>query len=110
MSFGLYFSWNADALLMNWWWSLVPKIIFYCEDENEAKRLAMRLVVEEDKYLKVEKAKHFWFSNFLFDFVFFCFAVVSVGKNAQTQLGSSSAFNVLRSTSRTLCVHVLVEI
>jgi hypothetical protein len=35
---------------------LVPKIIFYCEDE--AKRLAMRLVVEEDKYLKVEKAKH----------------------------------------------------
>jgi hypothetical protein len=38
---------------------LVPKIIFYCEDENEAKRLAMRLVVEEDKYLKVEKAKHF---------------------------------------------------
>jgi hypothetical protein len=75
----------------------------------------MRLVVEEDKYLKVEKAKHSWFSNFLFNFVFFCFAVVSVGKNAQTQLGSSSAFNVknsavLRSASRTLCVHVLVEI
>jgi hypothetical protein len=54
--------------------------------------LAMRLVVEEDKYLKVEKAKHSWFLDFLFDFVFFCFAAVSVGKNAQTQLGSSFAF------------------
>jgi hypothetical protein len=52
----------------------------------------MRLVVEEDKHLKLEKAKCSWFLNFLFDFVFFCFAVVSVGKNAQTQLGSNFAF------------------
>jgi hypothetical protein len=92
MSFGLYSSWNAGALLMNWCWSLVPRILFDCKDEDEAKRLAMCLVVEEDKYLKAEKAKHSWFSNFLFDFVFFCFAVVSVGKNAQTQLCSYFAF------------------
>jgi hypothetical protein len=52
----------------------------------------MRLVVEDDKYLKAEKAKHSCFPNFLFVFVFFCFVVVSVGKNAQTQLGNSSAF------------------
>jgi hypothetical protein len=58
MSFDLYSSWNAEALLMNWRWSLVLEIPFYCEDGDEAKRLAMRLVVEEDKYLKVEKAKH----------------------------------------------------
>jgi hypothetical protein len=67
---------------------LVSGILFDCEDEDEAKSL----VVEEDKYLKAEKAKHSWFSNFLFDFVFFCFAVVSVGKNAQTQFCSCSAF------------------
>ncbi len=77
---------------MNWWWSLVPGILFGREDEDEAKSLATSLVVEEDKYLKAEKAKHSWFSNFLFDFVFFCFAVVSVGKNAQTQFCSCSAF------------------
>jgi len=54
--------------------------------------LATRLGVEKDKYLKAEKAKHSWFSDFLFDFVFFRFVALSVGKNAQTQLGSHSAF------------------
>jgi hypothetical protein len=43
----------------------------------------MCLVVEENKYLKVEKVKYSWFSNFFFDFMFFCFIVVNVGKNAQ---------------------------
>jgi hypothetical protein len=36
---------------------LVFGILFYYEVKDEAKRLAMRLVVEEDKYLKAEKAK-----------------------------------------------------
>ncbi len=92
MSFGLYSSWNVGALLMSWRWSLVLEIFFYCEDKDEVKRLAMRLVMEEDKYLKVEKAKHFWFSIFFFDFMFFCFPIVSVGKNAQVLLCRHSAF------------------
>jgi hypothetical protein len=71
---------------------LVLGILFDCEDEDEAKNLAMRLVVEEDKYLKAEEVKHSWFSNFLFDFVLFCFAIVSVGKNPQTQFCSCSTF------------------
>jgi hypothetical protein len=60
MSFGLCFSWNANALLMNWQWSLVSRILFYYEDEDEAKKLAMRLVVDEKKYQKAKKTKHSW--------------------------------------------------
>jgi hypothetical protein len=86
MSFGLYSSWNVGAMFMNWRWSLVFEIFFYCEHKDEVKRLAMRLVVEDDKYLKVEKVKHSWFSNFFFEFMFFCFTIMSVGKNAQVQL------------------------
>jgi hypothetical protein len=52
----------------------------------------MCLVVEEDKYLKAKKTKHSWFSDFFFDFMVFCFIVVSVGKNAQAQLCRRSAF------------------
>ncbi len=52
----------------------------------------MRLVVEEDKYLKAEKAKRSQFLDFFFDFMFFCFTVVNVGKNAQVQLCKRSAF------------------
>jgi hypothetical protein len=33
---------------------------FYCEDEDEVKRLAMHLVVDKDKYQKVKKTKHSW--------------------------------------------------
>jgi hypothetical protein len=43
---------------MNWQWSLVSGILFYCENEDEAKRSVMRLVVDGDKYLQVEKAKY----------------------------------------------------
>jgi hypothetical protein len=59
MSFGLCFSWNVNTLLMNWQWSSVFRILFYCEDEDEAKRSTMCLVVDGDKYLQVEKAKYF---------------------------------------------------
>jgi hypothetical protein len=45
-------------------WRFIFGIFFYCEDEDEAKRLAMHLVVDEDKYQKAEKAKHSWIQTF----------------------------------------------
>jgi hypothetical protein len=42
----------------------------------------MHLVVEEDKYLKVEKGKYSEFLDFFFDLMFFYFIVGSVGKDA----------------------------
>jgi hypothetical protein len=53
---------------------LVPRIFFYCEDEDEVKRLATRLVVEEDKYLKVEKLTTLGFQTF--SLILCCFALL----------------------------------
>jgi hypothetical protein len=58
MNFGLCFSWNVGTQLMNWRWSSVFGILFYCENENEAKRSVMRLVVDGDKYLQGQKAEY----------------------------------------------------
>jgi hypothetical protein len=55
MTFGLCSSWNARAQIKSWWWSFVFRIHFYCENEDDAKRLAMHLVVEGDKYQKKDK-------------------------------------------------------
>jgi hypothetical protein len=60
MSFDLCSSWNAGAQIKSWWWSFVYGFLFYCEDEDDAKRLAMHLVVEGNKYQKKEKVKHDW--------------------------------------------------
>ncbi len=88
MSFGLCYSWNADAQIKNWWWNFVSDIFFYCEDDNDAKRLAMCLVVDGDKYQKTKEAKHSWiYIHVLFhvcDFI-----VMSFGKNAWVQLCDS---------------------
>ncbi len=40
--------------------NFISKILFYCEDEDDVKRLEMRLLVDRDKYHKVEKVKHSW--------------------------------------------------
>jgi hypothetical protein len=45
-------------------------ILFYCEDEDGEKRLAMRMVVDGDKYQKAKKAKHSWIQTF---FLILCF-------------------------------------
>jgi hypothetical protein len=37
-------------------WSFVFKILFYCEDDDDVKRLAMRLVVDGNKYQKMNKS------------------------------------------------------
>jgi hypothetical protein len=33
------------------------QLLFYCEDEDDVKRLVMRLVVDENKYEKAKKTK-----------------------------------------------------
>jgi hypothetical protein len=66
MSFGLCSSWNTNAQIKKWSWSSVFRILFYCENEDEAKILTMRLVVDMDKYQKAEEAKHFWIHTFFF--------------------------------------------
>jgi hypothetical protein len=40
--------------------TLFSGFFFYCEDEDEVKRLAMHLVVDRDKYQKAKKTKHSW--------------------------------------------------
>jgi hypothetical protein len=56
MNFGLCYSWNFNAQIENWRWSFVFEIFFYCEDDDVVKKLAMRLVVDGNKYQKTKKA------------------------------------------------------
>jgi hypothetical protein len=114
MNFGLCFSWNVATQIKNWWWSFISNILFYCEDEDEVKRLAMHLVVDGNKYHKAKKVKHSWIQIHFFDFVFLVLLLWILGRMPEFNYVKILPFNfinvaTLRLVGKTLCVNESIK-